>query len=95
MIFTAGENKKIVSFPTDNDHVTGPEIHYSVHIVPTADILLGDITETIITVVDNDGKQWIQLALNDCCNLPFSLLLQLSILGSLMCQEYCQTCSSK
>ena len=57
VVFGVGENKKTVSIPVvENDDVMGPSLHYSVHIVPTADILLGESTETFVTVSDNDGK---------------------------------------
>lgn len=74
VVFAVGESKKAVYIPTSNDDVTGSDINYSVHIVPTAGILLGESTETIVTVLDNDGKQWMQLAWNDCYDLPPSPL---------------------
>lgn len=54
--FAPGEAKKTASFTLPDDTVHDETRHFTVHLIPTSNILLEGLTEVHITALDNDGE---------------------------------------
>lgn len=55
-MFEPGEVKKTISFETHNDDAVGPAEEFIVRLTPKPGVLLGPLTEAVVTVMDDDGK---------------------------------------